>query len=113
MELSGITKYDEIHSQALVKEEVLGNSSYNDDIQDSSMQVKSDAQYACNMCGKPSITHSGLLKHMNRYHSVKAERAISTGEFECKTCGRKSISKGGLQKHILRNHLNIIENSLN
>ena len=102
-----ITKYDEIHSQALVKEEVLSNSSYNENIQDSNMQVKGNAQYACSMCGKLSITHSGLLKHKNRYHSVKTDRVIATGEFECKKCGRKSVSKGGLQKQNMRHHQTI------
>ena len=108
-----VTNGDEIHSEALVKHEVLSNSSFNGKNLDSKMHMKLNVEYACNICGKPSLTHLGLLKHRNRYHSVKADRVISTGEFECKTCGRKSISKGGLQKHYLRHHLNIIENSLN
>ena len=108
-----VTKDDEIHSEALVKQEALSNSSFHEDILDTNMHMKLNTEYVCNICGKPSITHLGLLKHRNRYHSVKAERVISTGEFECKTCGTKSISKGGLQKHIFRRHVNMIKNSLN
>ena len=99
-----VTKGDEIYSQALVKQEVLNNSSFNTESRESNMHRKVEAQYACNICGQPSITHLGLLKHKNRYHSVKTGRVIGTGEFECKTCGRKSVSKGGLHKHYLRHH---------
>ena len=91
---------DEIHSQILVKQEVLNNTSFNEAIQDPTMYLKVDAQYACNICGKPSITQLGLRKHKNRHHGVKTERVIGTGEFECKTLKLKVFPMVGFESII-------------
>ena len=116
--LNTTTEQGEIqpHSDFLVKQEEYSDSSYNEETQDvwtrpepkSNVLMKFETTYSCDLCGKLSITHLGLLKHKSRYHSVKkTEDLNTTAAFECKVCGRKSISKGGLHKHNIRHHSNV------
>ena len=91
------------------------DSSYNEETQDiwtpldskSIELMKVETTYSCDICGKPSITKHGLVKHKSRYLSVKhTDDLNATADFECKVCGINIISKKGLHKHNIKYHSN-------
>lgn len=102
-----MTEKDDIQPEhvVLVKQEEYSDSSFHDEMLDSNGLLKETA-YSCDLCGKPSVTRLGLVKHKSRYHTDLSAKKNeeSDAAFECQICGRKSVSKGGLHKHMIRHH---------
>lgn len=91
----------------LVKQEEYDDSSFHEEMQDVLGKVETETEYSCDLCGKPSITQLGLVKHKSRYHSAAKKVEDINAAFECQICGMKSVSKGGLHKHNIRHHSNV------